>query len=155
MYKYITEKLSDNALSAPNICLIAFEMCKDEHSEVLEDFLSRSAVEICQVLGWKNNEKNKALIESSIDEEDFVGLLYRNNRTGFLANVLLPVCDRVSIDEETGEPNAWHYSAGLYKVDFVYADTVGEVTEKVISLQEKYLEDCLAKQIKKEKGDEH
>ncbi len=146
MYKYLTEKLSDSAISAPNICLIAFEMCRDTHSEVLDSFLRRQAGEICQVLGWENNEKNKELVESYIDEGDFVGLLYRNNRTGFLADVLLPVCDRITVDEETGEPKAWHYSSGLYKGYFVYADTVGELTEKVISLQEKYLEDCLTEQ---------
>ncbi|WP_304138751.1 hypothetical protein [Mesonia mobilis] len=90
------------------------------------------------MLNWRKEEDVFGHIKDAIEEDSLIHLMYRQGFEGFLAKVLFPVCSRFGFSKEDPEQvTSWASSQGYCTVDFVYAHTIAELTEKI---QEKSLD---------------
>ncbi|MDO6813799.1 hypothetical protein [Tenacibaculum soleae] len=149
MNKYLTKKIeSSKGLLFNNFCLIAFEVLNDGKNEVLEDFECLEYSKICKTLGWIDNEEVHKSIAQEISDGGISGMMYRNGCDGFLAQINIPVCSDIKTSGNSLEPSSWSSSQGHCYVAYVYADTLGELTDKAIEQSDLFFQKDWAKQMK-------
>lgn len=157
--KYLFEKLEQShGVTVEGLVLVAFETLKDERlSSAFEEFTENEPLKICEVLGWKtNDEKLFKIIEDRIEEKSFAVMMYENDYDGFLAEIHIPEHDSFLFDEK-GKVWASSVHPGCCRVEWVYAASIGELTDKIVDKTEEvyqeYLENFKVNQIKKNNQD--
>lgn len=132
MYKYLIEKIEEsNEVLFNQITVLALEANKEKPSEIIEEFTCLETKEICEVLDFKDTPEIQTMIEHEIKDESFISFLNRNRRTGFLAELNIPIPRGFMLDENQ-KVSSYECSQGSCRVAWVYADTLGELTEKAI-----------------------
>lgn len=132
MNKYLFKKIEQAHSSYfENLIFIANEVCREKQSESFEEFTELEPAEIAKILGWNDKEETLSLIESEVKDETLVGLLLRYDMTGFLAECRMPEHSRFMFNE--GEERPWSCSVhpGICRVFWIYAESIGELVEKL------------------------
>jgi hypothetical protein len=137
MNKYLFNKI-EQSYSAyfENLIFIANEVCRGYQSEVFEQFTELEPETIAEILGWNNKESTLKMIEESIEEKTFASTLLQNNLTGFIAECHLPTHSKFSFKEGEERPWASTVNMGHLKVDWIYAESIGELVEKLNEVAE-------------------
>ena len=132
MNKYLFKKI-EQAHSAyfENLIFIANEVCREKQSEAFEEFTQLEYSEIAKILGWNDKKETLSLIESEIKDDTLAGLLLRYDITGFLAQCMMPEHSKFMFKE--GEEIPWGCSVhpGVCRVFWIYAESIGELVEKL------------------------
>lgn len=133
-YKYFIDKIEDSHAFISRMTFIAAELGREERlSEIIEDFQSEEPKNICKILNWRDAEEVHESIKSEIDDNSFVWFMSQHSRDGFLAEISIPICSNFSFRED-GTPSSWLCSNGYCRIEWIYADTIGELAEKVIEI---------------------
>ncbi|NRT11506.1 hypothetical protein [Flavobacterium sp. 14A] len=133
MNKYLYKKIEQgHSAYFENIFFISNEMCKERKSEGLEYFEELEPRQICEILGWRNEEDVHLLINSEIEEGNgLVDFLFRNDCLGFLAKCSIAEADCFRFKED-GTLSSYRISGGITTEFWVYAESIGELTEKLV-----------------------
>ncbi|MBC7847231.1 MAG: hypothetical protein H7Y10_12140 [Flavobacterium sp.] len=150
MNKYLYKKI-EQAHSAyfENLIFIANEVCRENQSEAFEEFTELETAEIAKVLGWNSEKTTYDLIEGEIKDEALAGLLLRYDMTGFLAECRMPECADFKYNKGIERPSSWSVHHGICRVFWIYAESIGELVEK---LEEK-AEDLFLEAVLKSKSE--
>lgn len=139
MNKYLFNKI-EQAHSAyfENLIFIANEVCRERQSEAFEEFTELEPAEIAKVLGWNDKESTLKMIEESIKEKEFSSTLLQYDLTGFIAECHLPHHSNFMFNK--GEERPWGSSVhcGTLRVAWVYAESIGELVEKLEEVAENF-----------------
>lgn len=153
--KYLFEKLEQaHSVKVENILLVAFEFLRSGRpSDVFQEFTELEPKQICEVLGWKkDSEELFKKIEDSIEEGEFSHFMYRNNYDGFIAEIHVPKHDNFRF-KKNGEFASCSVHEGICRVEWVYAPSIGELTDKIVEKAEEvfqeYVNEFKEKQSKK------
>lgn len=152
MSNYLSDKLETTpGAYIDHLCIIASEIHKPNQNEVLEDFICQPFEKICEVLGWQNNPTTHNLIKEAIEDEDnsLAVLMHQNKRNGFMATVHFPVCSSFYFNDDGNKPKRWQVSTGYCHVDYLYADSIAELFDKIVTKSEELFEKDLAKETSK------
>jgi hypothetical protein len=150
MNKYLYNKI-DQAHGAfiEEMIFIANELCKDSKHDLFDDFeKTLETEEILTTLDWVICEKNIKLIEENKQDGELITLMYNAGKTGFLAECHFPECANFTFNEK-GEPISWSVRSGICKVEYLYADSIGELVEKLVEASNDLFEEA----VEKEKND--
>lgn len=132
MYKYLKEKIeSTSGAFIENLIFMTNEGLREKPSEAFERFFELSSKQICEVLGWKKDKEAYELVEHKIKNSELAHLMNRNNCTGFLAECHFPEVGGFKFNEGEEKPFAWAVHPGICRIEFIYADTIGELIEKL------------------------
>lgn len=139
MNKYLFKKIEQTKGGAyfENLILIANEVCRNKPSETFEEFTQLEPSEITKVLGWNDEKSTLKIIEDSIEEEEFAHMLLQQDKTGFLAECRMPECSNFRFTEGREKPTSWSVHGGICSIFWVYAESIGELVEKIIDESEK------------------
>lgn len=144
MNEYLYKKIEQTKGGAyfENLIFIANEVAMQNQSESFEEFTELEPTEIATVLGWNQEESTLKLIQDEIEDESLAGLLLRYDRTGFLAECRMPSCSNFRFSKGKKTPSSWSAHGGICRVFWIYADSIGELVEKLQEKTEAYfLED--------------
>jgi hypothetical protein len=136
MYSYLSNKMKAQAQGAiiNRLCLLGFETAKGTDSPILQDFSCLPFAQLCQVLKFRNEEDVHQYLSNAIQQSTLGSFLAtRANRTGFLAEIYVPQKHELRISVAGITIGTSTYSDG-YVVQWVYANTLGEITDKVIEI---------------------
>ena len=139
MNKYLFKKIEQTKGGAyfENLTLIANEVCRERQSEVFEEFTELEPIEIAKVLGWNDKKETLKFIKDSIKDEEFAHTLLRHDMTGFLAECRMPECSNFRFTDGKEKPTSWSVHAGICSVFWIYAESIGELVEKLTEESEK------------------
>lgn len=139
MNKYLFNKI-EQAHSAyfENLIFIANEVCREGQSEAFEEFTELEPTEIAKVLGWNEKESTLKMIEESIKEKEFETLLLQQDITGFIAECHLPHHSKFMFKEGEERPYGSSVHCGSLRVAWVYAESIGELVEKLEEVAEDF-----------------
>ena len=143
MNKYLFKKIEQTQGGAyfENLIFIANEVCREKQSEEFEEFTELEPAEIAKILGWNDKPDTLSLIKYEIKDESLSGLLLRYDVTGFLAECRMPECSNFKFKEGKEEPCSWSVHSGICLVFWIYAESIGELVEKLNEkAQELFLE---------------
>jgi len=147
MNKYLFKKIEQaHGAFFEDLILIANEICKESQSETFEEFTELEPKRICKVLGWNQKKETIKLIEDSIKDKEFITNIFHYGHTGFIAKCHLPHHSDFRFKEGESEPWASSVHSGICRVDWVYAESIGELVDKL----EKLAEDFYVESYKKE-----
>jgi histidyl-tRNA synthetase len=156
IYKHLRDKIEDSHASINKITMIAMEASssryEESNSEIMEEFYEEGLEVVCNTLDWKNDDKTIEMVESELEEVPLAHLMFKNNKGGFLAEVLTPLHVRFSFVEGTDKPSSWGYNNSVHSIEWVYADTIDELSDKVIEAGKKHFEEDM--KVFLEKGNE-
>ena len=146
MNKYLFKKI-EQAHSAyfENLIFIANEVCREKQSEAFEEFTELETTEIAKVLGWNSEKTTLELIESEIKDEALAGLLLRYDVTGFLAECRMPESSNFRFEEGKQRPCSWSVHHGCCTVFWIYAESIGELVEKLEEKSEEFFLEAIEK----------
>ena len=137
MNKYLYNKIEQtNSAYFENIIFMANEMNRESESESFGEFQNLKPLEITKILGWNNKEETLKLIKESIKEKEFASLLFRYDITGFLAECHFPECSNFKFYDDKEKPSSWSVHSGICRIEWVYAESIGELVEKLFSKSE-------------------
>lgn len=147
MAKYLYEKIEQTKGGAyfENIIFIANEVCRGRASETFENFSELEPEEIAKILGWNNKKETLQLIKSEIKDECFDVLLLKYNVTGFIAECRMPECSNFRFKEDQKEPSSWNVNGSICRIFWIYADSIGELVEKLIIESDKIFHEEIEK----------
>ena len=139
MNKYLFKKIEQTKGGAyfENLILIANEVCKSKPSEMFEEFTELEPSEIAKVLGWNDKKETLKYIKDSIKDEEFAHALLQHDMTGFLAECRMPECSNFRFTEGKEKPTSWSVHGGICTIFYVYAESIGELVEKLKEESEK------------------
>jgi hypothetical protein len=139
MNKYLFKKIEQTKGGAyfENLILIANEVCKSKPSEMFEEFTELEPIEIAKVLGWNDKKETLKFIKDSIKDEEFAHTLLQHDMTGFLAECRMPECSNFKFTEGKEKPTSWSVHGGICTIFYVYAESIGELVEKLKEESEK------------------
>ena len=139
MNKYLFKKIEQTKGGAyfENLILIANEVCKSKPSEMFEEFTELEPIEIAKVLGWNDKKETLKFIKDSIKDEEFAHTLLQHDMTGFLAECRMPECSNFRFTEGKEKPTSWSVHGGICTIFYVYAESIGELVEKLKEESEK------------------
>lgn len=139
MNKYLLKKIEQIKGGAyfENLILIANEVCKSKPSEMFEEFTELEPIEIAKVLGWNDKKETLKFIKNSIKDEEFANTLLQYDMTGFLAECRMPECSNFRFTEGKDKPTSWSVHGGICTIFYVYAESIGELVEKLKEESEK------------------
>ena len=154
MYKYLTEKLEENTNGATvgRITLLAFDsMIEDYNSDIIDDFQdSFSISEMCKFFKFRDEKDVHAMFNEHIEEKQLAWFLSSEcNKSGFLSEIHIPVLSNISLNENKDGISACSYSHGHYQTEWVYADTIGELSDKIIEVCRIRTDKLIKKELKK------
>lgn len=137
MNKYLYKKLEQShSVSINQIGFIAAELAKEKTSRVFEDFFELEFEEISECLGWRKEQEVYLLIEKHINDNDFIQFMYDNDCTGFIAECYFPVHTNFSF-KENGSFSSCRVHYGISTSFWVYAESIGELVDKICDKSEK------------------
>lgn len=149
MNKYLYNKIEQtNSAYFENIVFMANEMNRESESESFEDFQNLNPLEITKVLGWNNKEETLKLIKDSIKEKEFASLLFRYDITGFLAECHIPESSGFKFKKGEDKPTSWSVHTGICRIEWIYAESIGELVEKLVSKSEDIFKEYYEKEKK-------
>lgn len=149
MNKYLMLRMEEAHLSphVENFMFLTLEAMKEgSHSPAFEEFCNQTPEEIAKILGWREDKGVLELIENEIEDKALAFQLVRQGRDGFLAEVYFEEIRNISFKDD--KPYSWS-SGGVYRVHWIYADTVGELVEKILKVDEEEYNNMVAKARKK------
>ena len=137
VYKHLMEKIEGSHSYVNRLTLVALEACTPrsdnaKNSEMLEDFLDSN---FKKTLGWKEDRDTEDLIENELEESSLAWIMFKNDRGGFLAEVYTPLCENFSYADN--KPSSWRINGSTMDIDWVYADTLDELSDKIVEVGEK------------------
>jgi hypothetical protein len=140
IYNFLSEKLEGSHGHIERITVLAVDLVRDCREDcVYSDFVSdNSAKEICEVMGFKTDEKTIKAIKDDMEMDELISTLCRNDRDGFLCEAHYEEPRDIHFRED-GTPSAWT-CGGVYNVRWVYAHTLAELVEKVIKIGDEIFE---------------
>lgn len=137
MYEFLKEKIeTTSGAFIDNLIFMTNEYCRERMSEGFERFTELSAKSICQILDWKETDDVYLLINNAIEDGELSDLMNRNDRTGFLAECHFPDVSGFKFKEGEEKPFAWSANPGICRLEWIYADTIFEVIEKMQEMSE-------------------
>lgn len=146
IYKYLSDLLEDSAgAEVESLTLIAAEVLRDHPSDAFEDFMREDAEDICKALGWIKDASEE--VENECEDEALAGMMVRNHRDGLLAEVNFPVHHDFRFRED-GSWSSCMSSSGYCEVEWVYADTIGELGYKIHAIAEAKMKDWIEEERK-------
>ena len=132
MNKYLFNKIEQaHGAYFENLTFIANEVCRERQSDSFEEFTELEPAEIAKILGWNDKKETLSLIESEIKDESLSGLLLRYDMTGFLAQCMMPECLDFRFEEGKERPCSWSVHGGICRIFWIYAESIGELVEKL------------------------
>lgn len=132
MNKYLFNKIEQaHGAYFENLTFIANEVCRERQSDSFEEFTELEPAEIAKILGWNDKKETLSLIESEIKDESLSGLLLRYDMTGFLAQCMMPECSDFRFEEGKERPCSWSVHGGICRIFWIYAESIGELVEKL------------------------
>ena len=148
--KYLYEKI-DQAHGAfiYEMIFIANEICKDSKHDLLNDFKDLDTEEILTTLDWLICKKNIKLIEENKQDGELITLMLNANKTGFLAECHFPQCYNITLNEK-GEPRSWGVRSSVCKIEYLYADSIGELVEKLANTSSDLFDEAVEKEKNKQ-----
>lgn len=154
MYKYLMKRLEEANLDprVENLVFIPAEALRGEYaSDAFNEFMENDTETILQALEFNNTESTQEMIDVYIEEKTLSSFLVRNQRAGFLARVLFSKPSRLYFDKQ-GEVAGWDLR-GVSSVHWIYADSIGELVEKIIDTDKQIFDNAIknAKQEEKDK----
>lgn len=152
MYKYLYKKLEQaHGATIENLIFLPNELCRENPSDPFEEFQEQSEAKICETLGWRKDEDVFKAIQNYTEDKDesFALFLYENDKHGFLAECYFPECSNFRFPEGEKEPSSWSLHKGICRIEWLYADSIGELIEKIIEKSDKLFDES----VKKEKAD--
>jgi len=154
MNKYLQKRLEQAHLDPKieRLIFITAEAMRGEStSDDFDDFMNEDTEDIRKVLGWRDDEKVRALIDGAVEDKELAYTMCSNNRDGFLAEVNFDIPRNMRFKED-GTPLGWT-RGGMYRVCWIYADSIGELVEKIIEKDEEEY-NSFVKTAKEEKNSE-
>ena len=141
--KYLLPKIENNETGGffNRLCFVPSEVIKERTSDFVEDLQSLPDEDICKLFGWKETEKTKQTISyySSTEEINLMNLLIEQNKYGFVAEVYHPVHYKFSVKEDGSRGSSW-VSQGHCHIDWLYADSIGELVDKLSEQAEYWIQ---------------
>lgn len=132
MNKYLYKKIEQaHGAYFENLIFIANEVCREKTSEAMEEFESLELSEICKVLGWRDEKEVHDIMTSELEDGGLSGMLLRNDVTGFIAECYMPECSNFRTEEGKERPSSWSVHGGIYQVFWIYAESIGELVDKL------------------------
>ena len=132
MNKYLFKKIEEShSAYFENLIFMANEVCRERISEAFEEFTELDPIEITKVLEWNDKETTLELIKESVEEKEFAGLMLEYDMTGFLAECRMPECSNFLFEEGKKRPYSWSVHNGICSVFWIYAESIGELVEKL------------------------
>ena len=132
MNKYLFKKIEQAHSSYfENLIFIANEVCRERQSEAFEEFTELEPAEISKILDWSDTEEVYKMIADEIEEKSLSGFLLQHKRTGFLAECRMPEHSRFMFNEGEERPCGCSVHPGITQVFWIYADSIGELVEKL------------------------
>lgn len=144
MNKYLMKRIEEAHLSPviDNLVFVTAEAMRGEDlSQAFEDFTNNDTDDIIKSLGWKDSEDVRKLIESEIEDKSLAYTMTKYGRDGFLAEVLFDEPRGMRFNEK-GEPSSWA-AGGVYWNYWIYADSIGELIEKIIEKDEELFKQAI------------
>ncbi|MDM1033799.1 hypothetical protein HXZ91_04810 [Myroides odoratimimus] len=131
MYKYLREK-QDKAIGAfiESLIFVSNEYVFDRPSEVFEEFTELDKSEICKVLDWRDEEDVHESISNEM-EGNLAWFMCKHERSGFLAKCCFPDTSRYKFNDK-GETISYQVHTGICRVEWIYADTIHELIDKLV-----------------------
>jgi hypothetical protein len=154
MNKYLYKKIEQaHGAYIENLIFIANEVCRGRTSEAMEEFESLELSEICKVLGWRDEKDLHDIMTTELEEGGLSSMLLRNDVTGFIAECHMPECDNFRFQKGKTRPTSWSVHGGICDVFWIYADSIGELVDKLeketekrfVEMYEKFLSEPAAK----------
>lgn len=136
MYHYLTKKMESQARGAVvhRMCLLSFAVLHGSDAQIIQDFSNLPFQQLCHVLKFRNDKDVHEHLSRSIKKGMLsTFLVSEGKRTGFLAEVYIPQKREVVI-RVAGKKIATGTYSDRYISQWVYADTLGELTDIVIKL---------------------
>lgn len=143
MYKYLYDKLEQTKGGATinGLVFIPSEALRESKSEVFEDFTELEDEEICEVLNWK---AEKFVFDMIRDEDSSLALsMLENNKAGFLAECHFPECGGFYFAEGSSEPSAWSVHRNICRIEWIYADSMGELVDKMMTISDRLFDEAV------------
>lgn len=147
-YEHLMNKIENAHCYVNRITMIALENTKDSEkvSEIMEDFFNNELKYICKVLDFKTDKDTLEYIENEIEDNSFVyTMMSKGDKGGFLAEVYTPECNSFSFDGE-GNPQSWQVVGNICNVEWVYADTLDELSDKIVEVGNKNFKEFVEKE---------
>lgn len=150
MNKYLYHKI-DQAHSGyiNEMIFIANEVCKDTKHDLFNNFKDLDTDKILTTLDWLICEKNIKLIEEHKEDGELITLMLNSGKTGFLAECYLPECYNITLNEK-GEPLSWGTRLSVCKIKYLYADSIGELVEKLVETANDLFDEAVEKEVEKQ-----
>ncbi|MFC4688630.1 hypothetical protein ACFO4P_16940 [Epilithonimonas pallida] len=142
MNKYLFRKL-EQAHSAyiENLIFIPSEVIRDRPSHSFQDFQELDCEKICETLNWRKEKDVFEIIKENIEDSSLASSILNNKQTGFLAECYFPECSNFYVPEGSDTPTAWSVSGGICRIEWLYADSIGELVEKILEKSESIFEE--------------
>lgn len=144
MYKYLFDKLEQTKGGATinSLVFIPSEALRESKSEAFEDFTELDDEEICEVLDWKAEQFVFDMIR---DEGSSLALsMLENKKTGFLAECHFPECRGFIFAEGNSEPRAWSVYRNICRIEWIYADSMGELVDTMVAVSDRLFDEAVA-----------
>jgi hypothetical protein len=157
IYKHLVDKIEECHAQVSRSSLIALEVTNNDNedgknSDFMQDFLNEDLEYICEVLEWKDDKETIASLESEIENSGLAYLMFSQNKGGFLAEVRVPNCIKFSYKNEGDiEPSSWQVLYNIQSIEWIYADTLDELSDKVVAVGEKNFKRFIEEDKRKEK----
>jgi len=144
MNKYLMKRLEQARLNPKieNLVFITAEAMRGDYpSEAFDDFMNEDVEFIRKTLDWKDTNEVKKLIRSEINENSLAWTMAKYGQDGFMAKVNFDEPMNFNFDK-TGKVIGWSIG-GVYYVHWIYADSIGELVEKIIDKDEEVYENAV------------
>ena len=148
-YNYLFKKLENShGAYIENLIFIPSEVLRTKPSEAFEDFTNNNLETICETLNWRKEKEVYKDLMQYIDEKILAQKLLKYEQTGFLAECHFPECSNFKFDENSEVPFSWSVHNGSCRIEWLYAETIGELIEKIVDKSHKIFKE----QVKKEQN---
>lgn len=140
----ITNNLQkSNGAFIDTLCHLGCEIVKDQMTDLISDVMSLETEKLMKLFNLRHDINLDALE----DDMEFFFLLEEHDILGFLASVHIPIKKHIAIDDN-GEITSFSYDQGHCYIDYVYAETMNDLIDKIAVLSEQYLQHDKEKQLK-------
>lgn len=154
--KYLMERLNEEARGAfiNGLTFIGSDATRTDENitDVLENFMDNDTSTICKTLDWRDEEDVHESIESNMKDKSFLQMLHRNDRNGLIAEVHYPKHYDFTFKEDhegnLKSSGSCTYSDWNCRLSWVYADSMGELIDKIIKKSDEFYNEQKDKEFK-------
>jgi hypothetical protein len=141
MNKWIADKFIEGHIArVVNLIFLPIEAGQIGPTDGMENFQQMELSKICNLMNWQDGEETKKRIKDNIAGEDYENLamfLVMAKKYGFIAEVNIPVRSSFSIKKD-GSVGGSSFSDGYCHIDWLYADSIEELEEKLQALEDSW-----------------